>query len=216
MTFLQVGGNLDDLLQNIEHLSQDIIQIQEENQKITSKYNLVKSVSDKTTEIATTDTTGSTILQQSKPYRSEVNLMLCCDGINQKIMPVENDHTDDTTLVTANQLDTPPPYVPQPMNLLPATLPYVASDAVPAMPVSDTKCLTETKDCNYLETIRRKIFPKKVNAAKDKTIGETVKLRSENGIDVEKTPGKQVHIFAFSFDVNSIDRPRAQAHFRSS
>ncbi|XP_037047807.1 uncharacterized protein LOC119082384 isoform X2 [Bradysia coprophila] len=189
----QVGGNLDDLLQNIEHLSQDIVQMQQENQKITSKYNLVKSESEKAMEIAK-DSTGSTIQHQSKPYRSEVNLMLCFDGSNQKIIPVENDGTDKTPLATENQLDTPPPYVPKPMNLLPTTLPYIASDDVATIPTIDTKCFelfTETKDCNYLETIRRKIFPKKTNAVKDKLIDEKAKLKSDNGTDGEKTFANQ-------------------------
>lgn len=132
-----------------------------------------------------------------------MNLLLCFDGSNQKIIPVENDSTAETAAVTANQVDTPPPYVPKPMNLLPATLPYVATETVAAVPTSDTKCFqrfTEAKDCNYLETIRRKIFPKKTDAVKDKPVDKKVKLKSDNGTDAEKTSGNQVHfLLAFRF-----------------
>lgn len=197
---MQVGGNLDDLLQNIEHLSQDIIQMQHENQKITSKYNLTANTSEK----SLANRTDSTLLtiQQAKPYRSEMNLMLCFDGNNPKIVPMENE-SNETAPATANKQDTPPPFLPKPMNLLPTTLPYIASDVVTVSPstiTSDTKCFerfAETKDCNYLETIRRKIFPKKTNTVKsaekltngkDKLDGDNVPVaerNSENTVLIE-------------------------------
>lgn len=138
----------------------------------------------------TTDSTLSTI-QQAKPYRSEMNLMLCFDGSNPpKIIPMENE-TNENTSATVNKQDTPPPLIPNPMNLLPTTLPYIASDAVTTSSTTDTKCFerfTETKDCNYLESIRRKIFPKKNDTVKgaEKLTNGKVKLDSDAALDVEK------------------------------
>ncbi len=159
------------------------MQIQHENQKISSKYNMTSNASEKVMESPPNDSSFSNV-QPVKPYRSEVNLMLCFDGSNPKIIPIENE-AKDTTLVTPKKQDTPPPSLPKPMNLLPSTLPYIASDTV--VPASDVKFFerfTEMKDCNYLETIRRKIFPKKTIAAKegaDKLATRKVKLGSSNG-----------------------------------
>lgn len=197
----QVGGNLDDLLQNIEHLSQDIIQIQNENQKITSKYSMTTPSNEKPV-ISTTNSTLSTI-QQAKPFRSEMNLMLSFDGNNPKIIPIENE-TNETTSTNANKLDTPPPLIPNPMNLLPSTLPYIALNVSVPLSSNDTKCFerfTETKDCNYLETIRRKIFPRKSDAVKsvEKSNNGNVALANETAPDVEKIVENTVLIDAFSF-----------------
>lgn len=150
--------------------------------------------------INTTDSTLSTI-QQAKPYRSEMNLMLCFDGNNPKIIPIENE-TNETASATANKQDTPPPLVPNPMNLLPTTLPYIASDVANILPSSDTKCFerfTETKDCNYLETIRRKIFPRKTDTVK--SAEKATNVKSENGTapDVKKIAENTVLINAFSY-----------------
>lgn len=151
----------------------------------------------------TTDSTLST-MQQAKPYRSEMNLMLCFDGSNPKIIPMENE-TNETTSTTVNKQDTPPPLLPNPMNLLPTTLPYIASDAATTtLPASDTKCFerfTETKDCNYLETIRRKIFPRKSDTGKgvEKLTNGKVKLDSDTALDVEKFSENTVLMNALSF-----------------
>lgn len=201
MSSVQVGGNLDDLLQNIEHLSQDIMQIQHENQKITSKYNMTAITTEKPM-VNTTDSALSTI-QQAKPYRSEMNLMLCFDGTNPKIIPIENE-TNETTSAIATKQDTPPPLMPNPMNLLPTTLPYIASDVGVTLPSSDTKYFErfiETKECNYLETIRRKIFPRKTDAGKstDKSSNSNVKLENDIAPDIEKNGGNTVLIHAFSY-----------------
>lgn len=192
---------MDDLLQNIEHLSQDIIQMQHENQKITSKYSMAAITSEKPL-VNTTDSTLSTI-QQAKPYRSEMNLMLCFDGSNPKIVPIENE-TTETASATVNKQDTPPPFLPKPMNLLPTTLPYIASDVVnTSSSTSDTKCFerfAETKDCNYLETIRRKIFSKRANIVKgaDKSTNGKVKLGSNNLPAVQKISENTVPLNVFS------------------
>lgn len=159
-----------------------------------------------TTEKETINTTDSTLstIQQTKPYRSEMNLMLCFDGSNPKIIPIENE-TNETASATANKQDTPPPSVPNPMNLLPTTLPYIASDAVTTLQKNDTKCFerfTEAKDCNYLETIRRKIFPRKTDAVRvaDKLTNGNVKLESERAsIASEKIPENTVFINSFRY-----------------
>ncbi|KAJ6649923.1 hypothetical protein Bhyg_05164 [Pseudolycoriella hygida] len=191
----QIGGNLDDLLQNIEHLSQDIIQIQHENQKITSKYSMTPITTDRAT-INTTDSTLSTI-QQAKPYRSEMNLMLCFDGSNPKIIPMENETNETASSANASKQDSPPPLVPNPMNLLPTTLPYIASSGAATMQTSDAKCLercTETKDCNYLETIRRKIFSRKSDAkGTDKLIDANDKKEIDIPPEVENILDKTVN-----------------------
>lgn len=149
-----------------------------------------------TSEKAMTNTTDSTLstIQKTKPYRSEVNLMLCFDGSNPKVIPIENE-TNETAPASANKQDTPPPLVPKPMNLLPTTLSYIASDGVtvPAT-TSAKKCFdrfTETKDCNYLETIRRKIFPRKTDTVigAEKLTNGKVKLESDVASDVEKIAG---------------------------
>lgn len=159
-----------------------------------------------TTEKPMINMTNSTLstIQQAKPYRSEMNLMLCFDGNNPKIIPIENE-TNETASATANkQADTPPPLVPNPMNLLPTTLPYIASDVAITLPSTDTKCFerfTETKDCNYLETIRRKIFPRKTDTVKsaEKSTNGNVKLENNTATDVEKTAENTVLITAFSY-----------------
>lgn len=158
-----------------------------------------------TTEKEMTNTTDSTLstIQQAKPYRSEMNLMLCFDGSNPKIIPIENE-TDETASATANKQDTPPPLVPNPMNLLPTILTYGASDAVTvSQTTNDTKCFerfTETKDCNYLETIRRKIFPRKTDTMRpaDKLTNGSAQLECESVVP-EKFSDYTVLIDALSY-----------------
>lgn len=148
--------------------------------------------------INTPDSTLSTI-QQGKPYRSEMNLMLCFDGSNPKIIPIENE-TNETALATTNKQDTPPPLVPNPMNLLPTTLPYI--DAVSTLSPTDTKCFerfTEAKDCNYLETIRRKIFSRKTDTVKglEKLTNGNVKLENDTTHRIDKTSKNTVLLTTF-------------------
>lgn len=140
----QRGGNLEDLLQDIELLSSDIQQMQKQNQQYHSHLSLNRLPT-------SNDTILKPNLLQTKPFRSEMNLMLSFDGDQPKI--------------TISTQDSPPPTIPNPMNLLPPTLPYIGfkeeftrpgpESATPSDPV-------ELKE-NGFAMIRRRLFTKKNN-----------------------------------------------------
>lgn len=146
IVFFQRGGNLDDLLQDIELLSTDIQQMQKQNQQ----YHSHLSLSRLTTSNDTIPKPKSNLLQ-NKPFRSEMNLMLSFDGDQPKITPI------------VPSQDSPPPTMPNPMNLLPSTLPYIgfkeeltrASSSIAAPPD-----IVESKE-NGFTMIRRRLFTKK-------------------------------------------------------
>lgn len=148
INFFQRGGNLDDLLQDIELLSSDIQQMQKQNQQYHSHLSLNRLP----TSNATIPKPKSNLLQ-NKPFRSEMNLMLSFDGDQPKITP----------LVSAQ--DSPPPKVPNPMNLLPPTLPYIGFKEEFTRPDPDTTAppdLVESKE-NGFAMMRRRLFTKKNN-----------------------------------------------------
>lgn len=126
---LQTGGNLDDLLQDIELLSRDILNMQYENQKFHSQCDLNYDGSHPSL------TEG---MSKKPPYRSEMNLLLSFDGNTQKItsvppaaLPAVVSPTmppcpplQDLLQDLVQTQETPPPTLPQQMELLPPMLPY--------------------------------------------------------------------------------------------
>lgn len=122
----QTGGNLEDLLLDIEHLSHDLEQMQFENNRIYDEF-------------------GAQLLKadQAQPYRSEMNLILSFDGAKPTFTEEKNDTSREKSRINqcsssvgssnisqkskdvVNNLETPSPKIPQAMNLLPNTLPYI-------------------------------------------------------------------------------------------
>ncbi|CAD7094073.1 unnamed protein product [Hermetia illucens] len=110
-------GNLEDLLLEIETL-----QIQLEKHKSYSQEKLP------------TNEPFST----RKPYRSEMNLVVSCNGCKSSITPIAKqtsaslstgfDYKSDYFPNNSLMMDTPPPNIPQPMILFPQNLTYLARD----------------------------------------------------------------------------------------
>lgn len=126
---------------DIEHLSNDLEQMQFENNRIYDEYGAQKHKAD----------------QNQSEYRSEMNLILSFDGAKPKFTEGKNqcgDHSggsgskpSDVTAI----LETPPPKVPQAMDLLPNTLPYVKKvDYKPhtASPSNSKSSLSDTVAVN--------------------------------------------------------------------
>lgn len=93
-------------------------------------------------------------LLQNKPFRSEMNLMLSFDGDQPKITP----------LISIQ--DSPPPTLPNPMNLLPTTLPYIGFEEELTRPCPETAASVESgveSKENGFAVIRRRLFTKKAN-----------------------------------------------------
>lgn len=92
-------------------------------------------------------------LLQNKPFRSEMNLMLSFDGDQPKITPL-----------ISNQ-DSPPPTLPNPMNLLPSTLPYIGFKEELTRPCPDSLAPPDSVELkeNGFAMIRRRLFTKKNN-----------------------------------------------------
>lgn len=135
------------MLQDIELLSSDIQQMQKQNQQYHSHLSLNRL-----------PTTGDTIpkpksnLLQNKAFRSEMNLMLSFEGDQPKITP----------LASAAQ-DSPPPTLPNPMILLPPTLPYTGFEEDLARPEKPTQSEPIELKENGFALIRRRLFNKKTN-----------------------------------------------------
>ncbi|KAG4075822.1 hypothetical protein HA402_003648 [Bradysia odoriphaga] len=144
----QRGGNLEDLLQDIELLSSDIQQMQKQNQQYHSHLSLNRLP----TSNDTIPKPKSNLLQ-NKAFRSEMNLMLSFEGDQPKITP----------LASTTQ-DSPPPTLPNPMILLPPTLPYTGFEEDLKRPdkASPSSEPTEAKE-NGFALIRRRLFNKKNN-----------------------------------------------------
>lgn len=150
--FFQRGGNLDDLLQDIELLSSDIQQMQKQNQQYHSHLSLNRLP----TSNDNIPKPKSNLLQ-NKPFRSEMNLMLSFDGDQPKITPLPSAQ------------DSPPPKMPNPMNLLPPTLPYIGFKEELTRPSPDSTAPPdpgESKE-NGFAMIRRRLFTKKNNIPHD-------------------------------------------------
>lgn len=139
-------------MQDIEILSTDIQQMQKQNQQYHSHLSLNRL-----------PTTSDSIpkpksnLLQNKPFRSEMNLMLSFDGDQPKITP----------LVSIQ--DSPPPSVPNPMNLLPPTLPYIGFEEELTRPCPEAAVPSESVESkeNGFSLIRRRLFTKKNNIPKE-------------------------------------------------
>lgn len=117
------------------------------------------------------------------PYRSEMNLLLSFDGAVPTITTIPPTFGSEATLapsqtpptlpVTHLEGDTPPPAVPEPMFLLPNTLPYIEfkdtrlplsalnGTLPPPPPPPPPAATTLQRKGNNLQTIRRKLFARK-------------------------------------------------------
>lgn len=146
MQLFQIGGNLEDLLQDIELLSTDIQQMQKHNQQYHSHLSLNRLPT-------SNDTIPKPNLLQNKPFRSEMNLMLSFDGDQPKITPLFSTQ------------DSPPPTIPNPMHLLPPTLPYIGfkDEFTRPGPESTTPSDPVESKENGFAMIRRRLFTKKNN-----------------------------------------------------
>lgn len=82
-----------------------------------------------------------------------MNLMLSFDGDQPKITPL------------ISTQDSPPPTLPDPMNLLPPTLPYIGFKEEFTRPVTPSDPV-ESKE-NGFAMIRRRLFTKKNNIPND-------------------------------------------------
>lgn len=112
---------------DIEHLSNDIEQMQFENNRIYDEFGAQKYKEN-----------------QQQPYRSEMNLILSFDGSQPTFTEEKNDRepTQDLKYIDDN-LETPPPKIPLAMDLLPIPLPYVRKNEATDHPKSlsaSTKC----------------------------------------------------------------------------
>lgn len=124
---MQVGGNLDELLQEIEGLAEDVAQID-----LSSPSSAHEGRTDRGAHLNCSSYSPSSNPALHKTFRSELNLLLIVPsettttaavdgGCNRLLPPVHN-----TTTVGQSSSDlTPPPNLPEPMSLLPATLPYL-------------------------------------------------------------------------------------------
>lgn len=92
-------------------------------------------------------------LLQNKPFRSEMNLMLSFDGDQTKITPL------------VSTQDSPPPAIPNPMNLLPPTLPYIGFNEEHTKPGPESTAPLDPVEskANGFAMIRRRLFTKKIN-----------------------------------------------------
>lgn len=103
---MQTNINLDDILQDIEHLSKDLEKMRFQNNKIY-------------------ESPSEAMYQQ--PYRTEMNLILTIDGDQPKFTEkVQSQY--DNVITDTDYTDTPPPSIPSAMKLLPNTLPYIKLD----------------------------------------------------------------------------------------
>lgn len=123
--------------------------------------------------LPTTNDTNDTIskpksnLLQNKPFRSEMNLMLSFEGDQPKITPLES-----------TSQDSPPPTLPNPMILLPPTLPYTGFEEDLTRPEKPSPLEPVELKENGFALIRRRLFNKK-----------TTNIPQENPkIVVEKPP----------------------------
>lgn len=177
MFFFQTGGNLDDLLLDIEHLSQDIAAMQLQNELSTMKPATATSLA--TVQVAAT----SQQRFDAPQYRSEVNLQLsfdddaatvpgittlCSTSIGRRLSPPPSPSSAETQTMSGG--------VPEPMPLI-GRFPYIDFHDT-RMPISDIDgsplITTPTIDAtpppppppppsrpSNLATIRRRIFASK-------------------------------------------------------
>lgn len=87
--YFQTGGNLEDLLLDIEHLSDDIEKMQFENNRIYDDPNLMKN------------TNGA-----EQPYRSEMNLILSFDGSRSTFVEKSNENLEEHIMPPEEHMET--------------------------------------------------------------------------------------------------------------
>lgn len=106
---------MEDLLLDIEHLSNDIEQMQFENNRIYEQPKFPNNIDG-----------------MPHPYRSEMNLILSFDGSKSSFVEKKNVTSEEPSMTSTaygEKSGTPPPKIPIAMELLPNTLPYVKKDA---------------------------------------------------------------------------------------
>ncbi|XP_065366098.1 mucin-2 isoform X2 [Calliphora vicina] len=132
------SANLESILNDIEAISEDILAIQLVKNK--SRDNLNNKSTD------SINTTEQQPLQQNnkntKPYRSEMNLLLTYDGENATISPAEtianNEIISESNTSTARRTrslerdhtDSPSPHIPDPMQPFPENRKYIGFDRI--------------------------------------------------------------------------------------
>ncbi|KAM7363905.1 uncharacterized protein ACRADG_000634 isoform 2-T2 [Cochliomyia hominivorax] len=135
------SANLESILNDIEAISEDILAIQ-----------LVKNKSRDNLNNKSTDSINNTELQQqlqqnnknTKPYRSEMNLLLTYEGDNATIKPADNKTNNETNgesgsntntarrtrSLERDHTDSPSPHIPDPMQPFPENRKYIGFDRI--------------------------------------------------------------------------------------
>lgn len=179
---------MEDLLLDIEHLSNDIEQMQFENNRIYDQPKFAKNID-----------------PSQQPYRSEMNLILSFDGSKSTFVEERNENSGNHVMPPKEfeeNLETPPPKIPVPMELLPNTLPYIKKNDKDGISTTnkgvEDECGEQTENTvtdgpmtriplppagisakekpnsktnnGAIATVRRHFFPQKSNASKIKII----------------------------------------------
>lgn len=179
----QVGGNLDELLQEIEGMAEDVAQID-----LNSPSSAHEGRPDRGAPLNCCSYSPSSNPALHKTFRSELNLLLIrpsdpsVDSGGKRLLTAPPVHNSATVGQSSSDL-TPPPNLPEPMNLLPATLPYLDfksntavittpqaalanrraenGGATPTLPALTTVTSVVSKPISSATAVRKKLFGKK-------------------------------------------------------